>query len=226
MGCNSSTPFVANNSVLGQDSSVFAVCDLLKIGPNELNQIWAAFNRIDKDHSGFVSMSEFHDYYGFEETPLSTMLFSNMALSSTDAICFEDFLIVVWDYLSTELHHFVFNVFDKDKSHTLHRSEIKKLVQFIYGVKYESNHKLQDLVHHVRTDASGNVHYDAFVEWTKRNQLILWPAYVFQRTLREDICGEGYWAKVAQRRDQNKSVLRILRRHEPVTASEDIVLDM
>lgn len=141
---------------------------------------------------------------------------------------FEEFVICVWDFLSDELSHFAFKLFDKDKSHVLRRSEVHSMTTYIYGKKHGENRRLDETIDKMEADADGNVSFMEFREQCKKNQTILWPAFVIQRTLRQSILGEIYWRHAEEKRMENMyglSVYDILNRTEQEVSDAEVQLD-
>ena len=166
-------------------------------------------------------------YIGFEETPFTKLVFKTMDVNRDGQLNFEEFVICTWDFLSDELSHFAFRLFDKDKSGHLSRAEVAEMSQYIYGVKH-GNHTLDGTIDRMKADSHGRVSMAEFRDQCRRNQSILWPAFVVQNTLRRSIMGEAYWKDVESKRSRNmpgKSVWDILKRTEEEVSDAEITLN-
>jgi hypothetical protein len=140
---------------------------------------------------------------------------------------FEEFVICLWGFLSDELSHFAFSLFDKDHSHVLHRSEVIEMTKYVYGTEHGHNRTLDQTIDKMETDIDGNVTFEAFREHTKKNQSILFPAFVIQRTLRRAILGELFWTAAERKRMRNMpglTVLEILNRSEQEVSDSQVNL--
>jgi len=156
-------------------------------------------------------------------------VFSKMDINNTGYLNFEEFVICIWDFLSQDLRHLAFNLFDEDRSMKLHKSEVHQMAKYVYGVEHGKNRKLDSTIDTMRTDADGNVSFEEFVEQTKRNQTLLWPAFVLQNTLWNDILGEAYWRTMIDIRNSKMNGLdihSILMRREDEISDSEIVLDV
>ena len=74
-----------------------------------------------------ISKYQFHLFYKLDENRFTRMVFSRMDHGSSGHINFEDYVISIWDFLTSDLHHFVFHLYDTDNSKGLTINELEEL---------------------------------------------------------------------------------------------------
>lgn len=120
---------------------------------------------------------------------------------------FNGFVITIWNYLSSDmlvLASFAFCIFDLDDSKTLDIAEIKNMAVMVYGSKTERvDNVLEKLM--AECDEFGVVGKKAFVEFTRKYPLSLFPAFAMQQTLRRNIIGVTHWDEATEARNKKFS---------------------
>lgn len=142
-----------------------------------------------------------------EPTPFSEKVFSIMDVNQTGKMNFNGFVITIWNYLSSDmlvLASFAFCIFDLDDSKTLDVAEIRNMAVMVYGNKTDRvDNVLEKLM--AECDEFGVVGKKAFVEFTKKYPLSLFPAFAMQQTLRRNIIGVTHWDEATEARNKNFS---------------------
>jgi Ca2+-binding EF-hand superfamily protein len=206
MGCGGSTPIHAT----GQSRRYF---EKLHIEDTTVQILWNTFKKIDKGKDEQIEMKEFLDFYGFEDTPFRRMVFSRMDYGCSGKINFEEYAISVWDFLTCDLNHFVFHLYDIDDSKFLSHYELEQISMGVYGIPFGHNRKSDKVVERADGDGDGKVSFDEFCEFTKRNQNIAYPGHILQKELMDRNGGESLWRELKRRRHlstKDKSLHQIL----------------
>ena len=121
------------------------------------------------------------------------MLPGNLGSGEID---FREFVSCVWNYCTFDLKalvKFAFSLFDLDGSGVLEASEVRTLVEEVYGDGYKSNVRVQRIVDKIDSNADGEINFDEFNNFNRQYPALLFPAFSMQMTLRERIFGISYW---------------------------------
>lgn len=207
MGCGGSTPRVQ----VGPRTRQYF--NKLHIEDSTVHELWSTFCKIDKSKEGKISMKEFLDFYGFEGSEFTKMVFSRMDYGHTGTINFEEYAISVWDFLTCDLNHFVFHLYDRDDSKFLSKAELEQISLGVYGIPFGHNSKSDKVVRRADSDGDGKVSFEEFCDFTKRNQNIAYPGHVMQREMMDRNGGEAMWRTLRKRRtlsNKEKSLYQIL----------------
>mmetsp|Transcript_20928 Transcript_20928/g.30161 ORF Transcript_20928/g.30161 Transcript_20928/m.30161 type:complete len:223 (+) Transcript_20928:102-770(+) len=189
------------------------VISKLKLFPEEVDVLWQAFTAIDKEHSRLLNIKEFHNYFKLEETPFSRMVFSKMDGNDSHEISFIEFVINIWDFLTLDLLHFVFKLYDRDGSKTISRDEFENITLGAYGIAYGKNKTLDGMVARADSNVDGNITFEEFELFTRRHQNISYPGHQIQTAMKTRIGGEKFWDNLRESRERNfkdQSVFKIL----------------
>ena len=118
-------------------------------------------------------------------------------------IDFREFVSCVWNYCTFDLKalvKFAFSLFDLDGSGVLEASEVRTLVEEVYGDGYKGNVRVQRIVEKIDSNADGEINFDEFNSFNRQYPALLFPAFSMQMTLRERIFGVSYWNKQTELR--------------------------
>jgi hypothetical protein len=128
-------------------------------------------------------------------------------------ISFSEFIVNIWDFLTLDLDHFIFEMYDTDDSHQLSRAEFEEIALCAYGIPFGKNHKLDSAILRTDSDLDGKISFQEFREFVKRDQAIGYPGYQMQLTLMDHIGGQDFWKTLKEKRHnmhKNMSVHKIL----------------
>jgi Ca2+-binding EF-hand superfamily protein len=170
MGCGMSSSSAVNISARTR-----ANFDKLHITDSTVQVLWDTFKQIDKSSEGEISMQEFLDFYGFEESPFRKMVFSRMDYGHNGGIDFGEYALAVWDFLSCDLNLFVFHLYDYDDSKFLSKRELEDISLGVYGIPYGHNKTSDKIISRADSDGDGQVSFEEFCDFTKRNQNVAYP---------------------------------------------------
>ena len=111
------------------------------------------------------------------------------------------------------MNAFVFHLYDKDDSKQLSKTELEQISLGVYGVPYGQNKTSDKVIARVDSNGDGNVSFEEFCEFTKRNQNVAYPGHVMQREMMDRNGGESLWREIRKRRQlstKDKSLYQIL----------------
>lgn len=206
MGCGSSIPV----RVSDRSKEYFKK---LHIENSTIQVLWNTFRLIDRSKEDQISLTEFLDFFGFEDTPFRRMVFSRMDYGHTGSLNFEEYAISVWDFLTCDLNKFVFHLYDQDNSKVLSHSELEKISLGVYGIPFGRNSASDKVVERADLNMDGHVTFDEFCAFTKRNQNVAYPGHVMQKEMMDRNGGEHLWLELRCRRQlrtKDKSLHQIL----------------
>ncbi len=175
-------------------------------------------------HSLEISI-DFFQYYGVKESPFLNFVFTPVG-NKTATLNFEEFVIVVWDFLSQEIAIFAFNKFNEKKKKSLSFETIHQIISMIHGSDF--NPQIESVIKSldVGTDLISSAD---FVAYCKENKSLLAPIRRFQRHLRVQIIGEVYWRSMTDIRQiklPDRTVLEIISRSEDEVDSDQIKITL
>lgn len=205
-----------------------------------LNSLWKTFTAIakldcsssqlhgDAKHDHEISYKEFHDYYDLGTNHFSEIVFNRMDYGNSGEINFEEYVFSMWDFLTNDLHHFVFQVFDKDDSKYLTRKEMEEIMWCSYGVKFDEKHSAADkatqkllkktatnAVNIADTNKDNKISFEEYEFFTKANGLVEHPGQDMQEKLIKANGGFRLWnAMKRQRMETHKtdSIHKVLKK--------------
>lgn len=73
----------------------------------------------------------------------------------------------------------------------------------MYGKDYDSNSRLKKALGHLKLDEEGEVTKFEFIDMSKLQPLLLYPAYLAQGLLRERVVGNQFWYHISRERQRN-----------------------
>lgn len=94
-----------------------------------------------------------------------------------------------------------FSLFDLDDSGILDKKEIHKMLLEMYGKHYQDSIHAKRLYGRLQELKMNTIDEDFFIEFASTHPAMLYPATVFQNTLKERIIGEKFWIKQMNWRD-------------------------
>lgn len=203
--------FVLNDEVNGQGPEIQLTFDVLKITGDDIHRYWTAFNDLNFDGTGLVTLERFHTFYQLECTPFTEKVFSVMDIDHSGKINFNEYVISTWNYLSCDmdvLTAFAFSLFDIDDSKTLEPDEIQQMVSMVYGGTLTRVANVLEKLDALRNE-KGLIERPEFIKFSRRYPLLLFPAFAMQQALRRSIMGEAYWEKIEKLRNEMFSGLTI-----------------
>ena len=222
-------PFVVGGIVAcpagfpGQDQKSYEDMTKLEINDYAINKLYYAFQCIDDDHSGEISLGEFHQHLNLDETHFSRKVFALLDEDGSGEIDFREFVLATWNYCtftSRALAEFAFSLFDNDDSGTLEKGEIEILVEAVYGGSSGDNVRVQRTLDLLDSNGDEVVSKEEFVMFNQQQPLLLFPAYQMQETLRSGVLGAKWWQKMADVRFskfRNQNIFEILEKMDQDT---------
>jgi Ca2+-binding EF-hand superfamily protein len=219
--------FEVNYGVPGQGPDVLITLDHLGLTIAESGKFWRAFCRIDRQKTGKIdrqgsqivldclkSSIEFYRHYRIKESPCLNLIFTSLSNKSSK-INFEEFVIILWDFLSQEIALYCFMLFDPKRARKLPFDVIQQMISMIHGSDYDSI--VDEVVRTLEIGDGEKISSSDFATYTKENKILLRPICRTQSYLRAQIIGEVYWRSMTDIRTMklpNKTVIEIISRRE------------
>mmetsp|Transcript_37045 Transcript_37045/g.68896 ORF Transcript_37045/g.68896 Transcript_37045/m.68896 type:complete len:236 (+) Transcript_37045:476-1183(+) len=153
-----------------------------------------------------------------------------MDYGDSGEINFEEYVFSMWDFLTNDLHHFVFQVFDKDDSQFLTHQEMEQIMLCSYGVQFDENHnaKADQATHKLLKKTAINavniadrnndkkITFEEYEFFTRKNGLVEHPGHDMQEKLCKANGGGRMWAALRKQRVENhqtNSLHKVLHHH-------------
>ena len=187
----------------GVDQDTIDQLEKLKLDEQDINMLYTVFAEIDVDASATVSREEFYDFFQCEQDEFTDAVFRVLDVDNSGQVDFREFSLTLWNYLTFDrksLALFAFSMFDEDKSRTMEKSEVCRLVKLVYGIGFNDNVRLKRVMEVLDLDGDGEVNADEFVLMCKQYPMLLWPAHAQQQMLRKRIIGDRFWWHVSKKR--------------------------
>mmetsp|Transcript_6181 Transcript_6181/g.8445 ORF Transcript_6181/g.8445 Transcript_6181/m.8445 type:complete len:354 (-) Transcript_6181:37-1098(-) len=207
MGCMFGKPvriFVANPDHKGQGAEAITDFQRLGLRKQDINAFWTIFCAIDEDGSGEITLREFYRYFLLQQSDFIDSVFQLLDSDHSGKVDFREFVVALWNFCSYSLQNlavFAFSLFDADGSNRLDLSEVRDLVQSVYGDKMGDNKRIERILDSLDSDGSGEITIQEFLLYNKQYPLLLYPAYSIQNHLRHKVIGERFWKRMEIRRE-------------------------
>lgn len=120
----------------------------LQLTTSELKAFRKAFNQIDKNKSGSLSINEFIESLKVQRTVISEEIFEDMDTSCDGSVSFAEFTLLTWRFCIRGLDsiaEFAFDIYDTDNSEKLTNAEIKEMIIESYG-KVTDKHNVSESI--------------------------------------------------------------------------------
>eukprot|EP00939_MAST-03C_sp_MAST-3C-sp1_P000219 g219.t1 len=191
--------------------------DALKLSGKSLHQLHEAFATMDFDSSGEISLKEFFKYLNVRRTGFTKRCFTLFDYDESGELDFREFVVSLWNYCTSDsyaLMSFAFDLYDLDGSGMISKSEMVNVVREVYGGKEtsETNVRAQNIIVKLqKANQSNSEDLDddgeecdkfGFVKFCKRHPALLFPAFMLQETLRNEIIGRSFWSRLAKNRER------------------------
>jgi hypothetical protein len=94
---------------------------------------------------------------------------------------------------------FVFDLYDSNGEGFISKEEIEGLLRDVYGSNFHTSPQARIIMGKVPPN---KLSFNQFVQFTAQYGGLLFPAFTFQSSLRQNFCGEWFWKKHTKRRKQ------------------------
>eukprot|EP01029_Cantina_marsupialis_P007690 TRINITY_DN1869_c0_g1_i1.p1 TRINITY_DN1869_c0_g1~~TRINITY_DN1869_c0_g1_i1.p1 ORF type:complete len:412 (-),score=108.95 TRINITY_DN1869_c0_g1_i1:274-1509(-) len=173
----------------------------------DVSKLKKCFQRIDKDGSGEISILEFLEFVGLDRTKFAVRAFSIFDVDKSSEIDFSEFVLATWNYCTFDkraLISFAFDLYDTDGSGMIDMTELKRIVQEVYGDEFRSNVYATRIMEQISKqnvgDASDEISPAKFEKFVQTHPALMFPAFRLQQELQKCILGAKFWRKAAKTR--------------------------
>ena len=84
---------------------------------------------------------------------------------------------------------FAFSLFDIDGGGYLEMSEVRALVQSVYGSHYKNNRRIARIIELVDKNDDGMISFEEFQDFNRNYPIMLFPSFQMQNIIRERLFG-------------------------------------
>ena len=181
------------------------LCKKLHLNTRDVKAMFRMFGSIDVDGSGVISMLEFLNFFGLEQTEFNKRTFQLMDTDKSGKIDFVEFVGAIYNYCTFTwqgLCRYAFDLFDDDQSGFLDVPEVIDLVRYVYGKPLDD--KVMKILENIDEDMSGTITFKEFCKKNKNYPSLLFPAFHMQEVLRSKCLGPAFWTATTIRRHKGK----------------------
>ena len=134
----------------------------LNISEESVGLLYKVFNKIDLDHSGYISCSELFKKLQMENTKFARRIYRMYDIDKSGKIDFREFVLITWNFCTIEkdalgkiiltIHvitewvlteKFIFDMYDKDGQGQFLMKDVDTFVKDIYGKDFLTNQNVQ-----------------------------------------------------------------------------------
>ena len=152
-----------------------------------------------------IDLDEFHDFFGVKISAFSKNVFSALGTQAGNReIPFHDFMLNLWNYGTMDeqdIQKFIFELYDEDNGGTLDQAECESMVRMMYNVD-KMDRDMQRRLKKADTNGDGELSFDEFCAFTKKEKRLLAPAFDLQRVIRQKAIYPAFWTKEGKRRKE------------------------
>ena len=188
----------------------------LRLRGESLKKMYEVFVSMDVDASGDISVKEFFRYLGIKRTSFAKRTFCLFDYDDSGELDFREFVVSLWNYCTSDsyaLMSFAFDLYDLDGSGMISKEEMAMVCKEVYGDEIDNSSRAQNIIKKLQRSnnrAGGEDVEDAepecdkfgFVNFCKRHPALLFPAFMLQQRLREEILGRAFWKRLAKNRER------------------------
>lgn len=182
----------------------------LKIEEADVHKLHQAFVKVDADASLSISLAEFFDFFGLTYSQFGKRCFAIFDEDDSGELDFREFVVSLWNYCTFDaiaLTSFAFDLYDLDGSGSIDGSELRRILQEVYGSDgAQTNVYAQNVYKKIKryvgsdTGDEGQISKPDFVTFSKKHPALLFPAFLMQQTLQKCILGASFWKRLAKKR--------------------------
>ena len=176
----------------------------LDLDEKTINEFWKIFYRMNKTHDGEVSMIEFLNYFNLDRTVYAAKAFDYFDTVGGGEMDFLEFITSVWNLCTlnpSTLTNFTFDLYDLDDDGEMSYDEMETMVKELYGPTWEDSVVAKECLREmmlISEKYQGAIPQDAFVRFQKHHSMLLFPAFLIQRSVQEKVKGVIFWQAKAR----------------------------
>lgn len=175
----------------------------LGLTQKQLKKLKREFDFIDIDLSGEIDMEEFFEFVREPKNVFSTALFSLIDTDGSGNISFEEFVASIGTYCmftKDDILHFIFDIFDEDKSGTLDDAEFVKMSSGVNNGDPSWVGNFRTAMENFDVNKDGLIDFGEFKMINKMFPLVMFPAFRMQDKMQKYTLGEKGWVRIHARK--------------------------
>eukprot|EP01039_Chlorochromonas_danica_P010615 gene10615-11763_t len=201
------------------DANIRKVVKNFFFTPKDISDFWKIFQRLDKEQSGLVPLSNIFKSFEMERNLFTDCLLELLEIEHEGEINFSDFLLVVSTYCffePVEILKFCFYCFDQDKAGFFSIDDLNNLVNVVHNVRTGSTVKGAVKGSWMRlTFQDDQINFEDFVKIHTAFPRLFEPAFRLQQLMMIHTMGEVWWTlKKRSLQDMKEENLRKIQRIE------------
>jgi len=163
----------------------------LNLDEKTIYKFWKLFYKMNKTGDGEVSIIEFMNFFNLDRTTYVEKAFKYCDTVGGGEMDFLEFIVSVWNMLTlnpSTLTNFTFDLYDLDDDGELSYDELETMIKELYGPKWEESGLATECLRELMLTSEkymGAIPQDAFVRFQKHHSMLLFPAFLIQRSLQE-----------------------------------------
>lgn len=77
------------------------------------------------------------------------------------------------------------------------------MIKSVYGVEFEQDSRLKRIMEQMNLDSDGEITHGEWIAMTKRQPILLYPAFTVQNYLRRKVVGNKFWEHISRKRQKH-----------------------
>ena len=191
-----------------------------------IDQFSAGKEHNEGDHK--VTLQEWINYFDLENTEFTRRAFSVMDKNGNGEIDFPEFVMTLYHYCTFDWHglvDFAFDMADANENHQLSMDEVHALVKFVYG-RNILDETTEQVLQKADKNHSGGLSRLEFHAYSRKFQVLLFPAFHIQDVLREAVGGHKFWDREAHKLRDRASPLCLGEQQTVLDVFEKLLVKM
>lgn len=206
----------ANASLLPQpDERVVKCVEALRLGKGDLAGVYKQYQDADEMKKGVIPLSKLYTMIGERKSIFGDSIFELLGVKQCSHINFGEWLHAITTYClfeELEILQFCFFVVDREKNGYVEMSELKMLVNMLYGTDPELglSGNTRTVLAKLPVQADGKVEFWEFEQFHRSFPALFYPAFRLQVKMQQAVWGEDWWADrkraIQDTREENRKI--------------------
>ena len=188
------------------DAPVKYSIEFLALNAAEIRKFMDYFEKIDKDHTGFITPDELFAYIGERRCEYGTSLFKMLDSFDADGkLDFGEFMKAVGTFClfgKEEVTRFTYSVFDEDNSGSITHGELLQLLSDLHPPA--ARNRVLRALKEIDLQENSKLTYPDFEALSIKFPNLFFPAFRMQDSMRKAFFGVKWWERKLRRYDDVK----------------------